>query len=114
VAEIDTPRTESAIYNLIANAIDASTESADRDVQIRVVHRGNAIVVEVEDHGPGLLAPDLPIFEPFFTTKQGGTGLGLAIVQRAVADLGGRVTYHRHGRATVFALELPIVSGTAN
>ncbi len=114
LAEVDAPRVESAIYNLVANAVDAATESAGRDVEVRVLIRGNVIAIEVEDHGPGIADAELPIFEPFFTTKQGGTGLGLAIVQRVVAELGGRVGYDRRRDATVFLLELPIVSGTVN
>lgn len=110
-ADIDGSRIESAVYQLLANAIDAASEAADHEVRVRAGVERNAIAIEVEDRGAGLA--DLPIFEPFFTTKRGGTGLGLAIVQRVAADHGGAITHRRGAGATVFRLELPIVGGIA-
>ena len=112
-AEIDASRVAAAVYHLLANAIDAASASSRREVVVRVDAHGNAIAIELEDHGPGLPA-NTPIFEPFFTTKQGGTGLGLAIVSRVAADHDGRVSHERRGEATVFRLELPIVGGAGN
>jgi signal transduction histidine kinase len=113
IAELDVSRVESAVYHLLANAIDAAAASFHREVRARIVVRGNAIAIEIEDHGPGLPA-EAPIFEPFFTTKTGGTGLGLAIVQRVAVDHGGAVRHERRGGATVFRLELPFVGGVTN
>jgi PAS domain S-box-containing protein len=114
LAGVDVSRVESAVYHLIANAIDAASEAADRGVQVTVGASGNMVVIEVEDHGAGLPSADTPIFEPFFTTKRGGTGLGLAIVERVATDHGGAITYERRDRATVFRLELPIIGGVGN
>lgn len=113
IAEIDGSRIESAVYQLLANAIDAVSGTADRDVRVRIAVQRNAVAIEVEDHGAGLASSDTPIFEPFFTTKQGGTGLGLAIVQRVAADHGGVAGHQRRDGATVFRIELPIVAGVA-
>ena len=53
------------------------------------------VAIEVEDHGRGIGADDLPrIFEPFFTTRPDGTGLGLAICHKVV-----RAPRRRHPRA---------------
>jgi len=112
-ADVDAARLESAIYQLIVNAIDAAAESADHDVIVKIAMDGNTIVIDVEDHGPGI-SPEVPIFEPFFTTKSGGTGLGLAIVQRVAVDHGGSVRHVRGVGATVLRLELPIVGGVAS
>jgi len=114
VAEIDPSRVETAVYQLIANAIDAAAATTDRAAWVRIVASGNSVVIEVEDHGVGVSAADASMFEPFFTTKTGGTGLGLSIVQRVAADHGGSVTHERRGDATVFRLELPFVGGVAN
>ncbi len=113
VAAVDGPRVETAVFQLLANAIDAASVSADHEVRVRVGAPGNAVTIEVEDHGAGLPS-DAPIFEPFFTTKQGGTGLGLAIVQRVAADHGGRILHEQRPGATVFRLELPIAGGVAS
>jgi PAS domain S-box-containing protein len=113
-AEVDPVRVETAVYHLLANAIDAASELDAREVRIRLVVRGNAIVIEVEDRGPGLPSSDAPIFEPFFTTKQGGTGLGLTIVERVAAEHDGRISHERRDGATVFRLELQIVGGASN
>ena len=113
IAAVDGSRVETAVFQLLANAIDAASESADREVRVRVRAPGNAVAVEVEDHGAGLPS-DAPIFEPFYTTKQGGTGLGLAIVQRVAADHGGRIRHEQRPGATVFRLELPIAGGVTS
>ena len=114
LVEIDPARVESALYQLLANAIDAAGDSADREVRLRVLERGNAVVIEVADRGPGLPAGDLHVFEPFFTTKDGGTGLGLSIVERVAADHGGAVGHERRDGATVFRLELPVIGGATH
>lgn len=113
-AEVDASRVEAAVYQLLANAIDASGDAGAPVVQVRIDPRGNAIAIEVEDRGAGVPAVDAPVFEPFFTTKQGGTGLGLTIVESVAADHGGKVDHERRDGATVFRLELPIVGGAPN
>lgn len=114
LAEIDASRVQTAVYQLIANAIDGASETVDREVRVNIAVVSNTITIEVVDHGPGLPQPDLAIFEPFFTTKKGGTGLGLAIVQRVAVDHGGAITHERRDGATIFRLALPIVGGVTN
>ena len=114
IAELDPACIESAIYQLLTNAIDAAESADDRAVSVRIAIAGNAVAIEIEDHGAGVPDADVPLFEPFFTTKHGGTGLGLSIVQRTAADHGGSITHARRDRATVFRLELPIVAGAAS
>jgi signal transduction histidine kinase len=73
---------------LIQNAIDASQDG--NEVYLRAYQEENSLVLEVEDHGPGI--PDevmKRIFEPFYTTKTHGTGLGLSIVHR-IMDVHGK------------------------
>jgi signal transduction histidine kinase len=113
LAEIDASRVETAVYQMIANAIDAASDAVDREVRIRIAAAGNAVEVEVIDRGAGIPASEKAIFEPFFTTKT-GTGLGLSIVQRVAIDHGGAITHDRRDGATVFRLDLPIVGGGAN
>lgn len=114
MAEMDPARLATAVYHLLANAIDAAAEAFERAVRVRVLGQRNVVTIEVEERGAGLPSEDTPMFEPFFTTKKGGTGLGLSIVQRAASDHGGTVAYERRGAATVFRLTLPILGGVVN
>jgi len=109
VAEIDPARIERALVEVLANAVDAAAGTPTPEVMIRWTAHDSALVIEVEDLGPGLPAPNAPVFDPFFTTKSSGTGLGLAIVDRVVSDHGGVAELTRVGSATVFRMRLPLM-----
>jgi signal transduction histidine kinase len=74
--------------NLIQNAIDAMKTVSDRPRILRIStdrHGNEAIVISVEDTGPGIAPSKLEtIFEPFSSTKEKGMGLGLAICKSIV------------------------------
>jgi PAS domain S-box-containing protein len=96
--------------NLLDNAIDAT--GGRGSITIATRRDGGAIVVDIEDDGPGI--PDdvrTRIFEPFFTTKpQGvGTGLGLDTAWRIVTEEhGGMIDVDSQPGRTVFHVRLPI------
>jgi C4-dicarboxylate-specific signal transduction histidine kinase len=82
---------EQAIINLVVNAAEAmSAMSAQREVTIRSgVRDDGAVVLSVEDNGPGVAAGTMErLFDPFFTTKSGGMGMGLSIA-RSIAEAHG-------------------------
>ncbi len=101
--------------NLLDNAIDATDGRGTITIATR--RDGDAILVDVEDNGPGI--PDevrTRIFEPFFTTKpQGlGTGLGLDTAWRIVTEEhGGMLDVESQPGRTVFHVRLPIDSKPA-
>jgi signal transduction histidine kinase len=70
--------------------------TTDRDRLLRVrtgLHDRDAIIVAVEDSGPGIDPKQLSrIFDAFFTTKSHGVGLGLAICRMIVQRHGGQLT----------------------
>ncbi|WP_347269746.1 PAS domain S-box protein [Rhizorhabdus histidinilytica] len=71
---------------------------------------GPAMILSVEDNGPGMDAATLErIFEPFFSTKGSrGTGLGLALVQSIAAQHEGAVTVDTiPGKGATFRIWLP-------
>jgi len=85
-----------ALVNLVLNARDASP--AGKRVRITAARHEDAVVIDVDDEGPGV-PPELMerIFEPFFTTKGPGegTGLGLPLVAAIVENHGGSIIVSR-------------------
>jgi two-component system sensor kinase len=104
---------ESALLNLVDNAIDASPDGSAVRVEA-ILDDGpprRGVEVRVRDGGPGLPPEVLArVFDPFFTTKpQGqGTGLGLPLARQFVEDNGGRLAIDsRPGEGTTVRLWLP-------
>jgi signal transduction histidine kinase len=99
--------------NLIDNAIDAmlSVNGVDKVLGVSTALRGDSVLVEISDTGPGIPAEiGTRIFEPFFTTKkQGeGTGLGLDLVSRIVRNHRGSVRFESKPGSTTFEVRLPV------
>jgi len=99
--EIDAPQVESALLNLVINAIDATPEGGK--IEMRASMTGDVVCIEIENSGSSIPPADCAqIFEPFFTTKPAGTGLGLAIARGAAKAHGGDLwlSDNRDGRVT--------------
>jgi signal transduction histidine kinase len=73
-------------------------------------HGPAAIIVAVEDSGPGINPTRLDsIFDPFITTKPDGMGLGLAICRMIVERHGGKLSASSDGKnGARFQLVLPV------
>src|ERR1700688_1407540 len=101
------------ILNLIHNAIESMDNTMDRSRVLRVIaksHGPDAIIVAVEDSGPGIDPGGLEsIFDPFITTKPDGMGLGLAICRMIVERHGGKLSALSDGKnGARFQLVLPV------
>jgi PAS domain S-box-containing protein len=101
------------IFNLIHNAIESMDNTMDRSRVLRVITDSqgpDAIVVAVEDSGPGINPRRLEnIFDPFITTKPNGMGLGLAICRMIVERHGGKLSASSDGKSGArFQLVLPV------
>lgn len=97
-----------AVLNVVLNALQA----VQRQGRIVVAARAEgeeALLIEVRDSGPGVLAQNrAEIFEPYFTTKEDGTGLGLWIAQQIVAAHGGTIAVDNAPEGgAVFSFRLP-------
>jgi two-component system C4-dicarboxylate transport sensor histidine kinase DctB len=106
----DRVRLEQVIINLLRNALDATKDSAEPQIDL-ILSAGETAVLTVRDNGHGI--DDLErLFEPFYTTKApgDGVGLGLAISSSIVNDLGGRLTARNAASGgAVFEVQLPIL-----
>lgn len=77
------------VLNLCKNGIEAMGEGGL--LQLRLSGDEERLILEVEDHGPGIPDSEINlIFDPFYTTKENGTGLGLAVSKQIIEDIGGK------------------------
>jgi len=81
-------------------------------VTIRTSHDGNAVVLEIEDNGPGILPGDQgKVFDAFFTSKPAGHGAGLGpstSYNIVVQQHGGEIKVFSEPGKTCFQVRLPI------
>jgi len=98
---------EQALRNLGENAAKHTTHG---HVVLRAHSEGSAVVLEVEDTGPGIAAEtQRHVFDRFYRGERDaeGFGLGLAIVRESVRTLGGRVELDSSpGQGTSFRIVL--------
>jgi signal transduction histidine kinase len=105
--------------NLVENACRYAAGASDRRLHLRARGEREAIVIEVEDHGPGVPAAERRrIFEPFvragdeMTREHPGVGLGLALASRFARAIGAELRLAGEPRpdgrlAARFTLRLP-------
>ena len=115
----DPVRLEQILWNLVSNAIQAS--SPGQAVEIGASVDDGRQRITVTDQGRGIEPEELrTIFEPF---RQGrasnthrGLGLGLAITRSIVVLLGGEITASSDGagRGARFLVELPLATSDAD
>lgn len=109
----DAERLAQVATNIVHNAIKFS--SPGDEVVARVSAKDEQVVLEVEDHGPGIPRAERGrIFERFYKVDRarsrgrGGTGLGLAIARHIVERHGGRIWVEsEEGRGARFFVSLP-------
>lgn len=77
------------VVNLLDNAIKYARRAEDKTITVRTRREGQFVVIEVEDHGPGVPHRQCKkVFEQFYrcgpeaTRETAGTGLGLALVKK--------------------------------
>ena len=106
------------LENLVGNALDSISGTAEGTVTVSTEQAGNGnnpngVRIVVADTGPGMTQLELDrAFDDFYTTKAGGSGLGLSIVRRLILDLNGSLRVETApGRGTRVVVELPGLPG---
>ena len=112
----DRVQLQQVIFNLITNAVEAMSSAAGRPRVLRIkstINGSNAILVSIEDSGPGIDPKTVDrIFNAFFTTKPRGMGMGLSICRSIIEAHNGRLIVEStspHG--SVFSVILPVGKG---
>lgn len=113
------------ISNLVENARSFVPEEGGR-IQIHVKQRDSAVIITVEDNGPGIKAENIDrIFERFYTDRPGNeafgqnSGLGLSISRQIVEAHNGSLTAEnifmphdeQHCCGARFIITLPALPG---
>jgi signal transduction histidine kinase len=111
-----------ALDNVVANAVKFA--ASGRWLAVRAAARtgGSAVVLRVEDRGPGIPRDERErVFEPFYRggaaerNATPGSGLGLSLVRHVVDAHGGRVRVEgREAGGTAVVLELPVAATGEN
>ena len=106
-AQADAAQIEQVAINLLKNAVESGSASADVELAIRL--QGGGFLLEVADRGTGLSGEALAsALLPFFSTKASGTGLGLTICREIVEAHGGHFTLaNREGGGALASVWLP-------
>lgn len=116
-AWLDPVQMVQVLHNLLENALKYSPPGTH--VKLRAFRRGDRLLLEVSDHGPGIPpGEEESIFERFYRGKGlkesavRGLGLGLALSRGLVEAHGGKLTaVNRYGGGTNFIVELPLAPG---
>jgi PAS domain S-box-containing protein len=120
VGELDRPRLERVLTNLLDNAIKYSPDGGEIVVSVdRDPARAEPAwaVLTVQDHGVGIPPGDLPtIFERFRrgsnVERIAGSGLGLAGTRQIVTQHGGTITIESAvGSGSTVTVRLPLSHG---
>jgi signal transduction histidine kinase len=112
--EADPRRLREALFNLVANALEATPRGGS--VAIEIAERDGGVRISVRDSGRGMTPEVLErLGTPFFTTREQGTGLGVAMARSAFAQHGGTLEYaSAEGLGTTATGTLPVRQGRSD
>ncbi len=108
------------LRQLFTILVDNALKHGGRCPRIEVNHTpaGEAVVIDVRDHGPGVSEDDLPhIFERLYrgaaTMESDGSGLGLPLAKSIVEGHGGSISLsNAPGGGAIARVSLPIFDAT--
>jgi len=109
--DADAAQIRQVAWNLVRNAIQASSAGSEVLVRVRLADDGGSLL-EISDHGAGI-PPEARerLFDAFFTTRSQGMGIGLAVVKRILDDHGFEIVVESaEGKGTTFRVHIPRAS----
>lgn len=109
--ECDINQMKQVLFNLLENAIEASTSKRKMIVISLKDLNEHSLEITIRDFGKGMTKErQKHLFEPFYTTKEKGTGLGL-MVSKQIMDLhhGAISVESEINVGTIVTLQLPKV-----
>jgi two-component system nitrogen regulation sensor histidine kinase NtrY len=95
LANLDGTMISQALTNLLKNAAEAIIEREDAapgttgEIRVALSAEPDALVLDIQDNGPGLPEQPVRLFEPYVTSRAKGTGLGLPIVKKIIEEHDG-------------------------
>lgn len=102
-----------ALKQVIGNVIDNAVEASPHWIGITARRENDALMIEVDDRGPGFTAETLAAFGQPYNSSKGrpGGGLGLFLLVNVLRKLGGRAEARnrREGGASV-TITLPLAA----
>ena len=105
---------DSAVENIIRNAIRFTPEGREIEVRLYQENSDN-VLVQIRDYGPGVPEDVLgELFEPFFRVddtrgrENDGTGLGMAIASKSVQWHGGTIRARNANPGLEVSIRLPL------
>jgi signal transduction histidine kinase len=109
----DRVQLQQVLLNLMINSIQAMSDLAGRERELRVTTEliaSEGVRVGVRDTGPGFSAENLQrLFAPFYSTKLDGMGMGLSICRAIIEDHGGRLWASRiDPQGALFQFTIPV------
>lgn len=88
----DTSAIDKVIINIIDNAIEATEEVKNPEIEIKASATDDFIIISVKDNGTGISEQDLSkALLPLFSTKSGKQGMGLPIAKRLLFKMDGQI-----------------------
>jgi two-component system, NtrC family, sensor histidine kinase PilS len=108
--EGDAVRLKQALWNLLANALEATVGIGRIKITLSADHENQMAILKVQDFGSGV-PPEMMdrIFEPFTTTKDRGTGLGLSMALSVIQAHNGTIEVESlPGAGATFTVRIPL------